>query len=132
MNLYDFLDELFILFPNSYSKENRNSKERQYMSVLDNPKIDFKKLLKRMTQTYMGDFMPPPAWFLEESVTCYKNGDECQYLEVTRLYDPRPDYQCERKASDYFPKGTSDEAIIRTYEKKFNCTGWKIISKVEG
>ena len=122
MNMYEFLDELFEIYSNSWKENNKQIKQKQYWSILDRPNVDFDKLLKIVAEEYLEGFIPPPAWLKDKIPMCLKH-TEGKWQQV-KVYDPR--YK-SISSKDCFPKGTTIEQMIKTYEKKFNCTGWQIL-----
>ena len=122
MNMYEFLDELFEIYSNSWKESNKEVKQRQYWTILDRPNVDFDKLLKVVAEEYLEGFIPPPAWLKDKIPMCLKH-TEGKWQQV-KVYDPR--YKSV-SSKDCFPKGTTIEQMIKTYEKKFNCTGWQIL-----
>lgn len=122
MNMYEFLDELFEIYSNSWKENNKEVKQKQYWSILDRPNVDFDKLLKIVAEEYLEGFIPPPAWLKDKIPMCLKH-TEGKWQQV-KVYDPR--YKSV-SSKDCFPKGTTIEQMIKTYEKKFNCTGWQIL-----
>ena len=122
MNMYEFLDELFEIYSNSWKELFKQIKQKQYWSILDRPNVDFDKLLKVVAEEYLEGFIPPPAWLKDKIPMCLKH-TEGKWQQV-KVYDPR--YKSV-SSKDCFPKGTTIEQMIKTYEKKFNCTGWQIL-----
>ena len=122
MNMYEFLDELFEIYSNSWKESNKQIKQKQYWTILDRPNVDFNKLLKIVAEEYLEGFIPPPAWLKDKIPMCLKH-TEGKWQQV-KVYDPR--YKSVN-SKDCFPKGTTIEQIIKTYEKKFNCKGWQIL-----
>lgn len=122
MNMYEFLDELFEIYSNSWKESNKEVKQRQYWTILDRPNVDYNKLLKVVAEEYLEGFIPPPAWLKDKIPMCLKQV-EGKWQQV-KVYDPR--YKSV-SSKDCFPKGTTIEQMIKTYEKKFNCSGWKIL-----
>ena len=122
MNMYEFLDELFEIYSNSWKESNKEVKQKQYWTILDRPNVDFNKLLKVVAEEYLEGFIPPPAWLKDKIPMCLKQV-EGKWQQV-KVYDPR--YKSV-SSKDCFPKGTTIEQMIKTYEKKFNCTGWQIL-----
>ena len=123
MNMYEFLDELFEIYSNSWKENNKQIKQKQYWTVLDRPNVDFDKLLKIVAEEYLEGFIPPPAWLKDKIPLCLKQEGIGKWIQV-KVYDPR--YKSV-SSKDCFPKGTTIEQMIKTYEKKFNCTGWQIL-----
>jgi hypothetical protein len=120
--MYEFLDELFEIYSNSWKESNKQIKQKQYWTILDRPNVDFDKLLKVVAEEYLEGFIPPPAWLKDKIPMCLKH-TEGKWQQV-KVYDPR--YKSV-SSKDCFPKGTTIEQMIKTYEKKFNCTGWQIL-----
>ena len=115
MNMYEFLDELFEIYSNSWKESNKEVKQRQYWTILDRPNVDFDKLLKIVAEEYLEGFIPPPAWLKDKIPMCLKH-TEGKWQQV-KVYDPR--YKSV-SSKDCFPKGTTIEQMIKTYEKKIN------------
>lgn len=126
MDLKEFVRQLFLMYTNSYNEANKTYKKRQYLSALDNPKVDYEILMDRIAKYHNDDFMPPSAWLKEESKYCYKEEIKNASLDYihTKVYDPRYN---SITSTDCFPRGTTVEQMIKTYEKMFNCKGWKIL-----
>ena len=122
MNMYEFLDELFEIYSNSWKENNKEVKQKQYWTILDRPNVDFNKLLKIVAEEYLEGFIPPPAWLKDKIPMCLKQ--TAGKWQQVKVYDPR--YKSV-SSKDCFPKGTTIEQMIKTYEKKFNCTGWQIL-----
>ena len=122
MNMYEFLDELFEIYSNSWKESNKQIKQKQYWTILDRPNVDFDKLLKVVAEEYLEGFIPPPAWLKDKIPMCLKH-TEGKWQQV-KVYDPR--YKSV-SSKDCFPKGTTIEQMIKTYEKKFSCSGWQIL-----
>jgi hypothetical protein len=120
--MYEFLDELFEIYSNSWKESNKQIKQKQYWTILDRPNVDFDKLLKVVAEEYLEGFIPPPAWLKDKIPMCLKQ--TAGKWQQVKVYDPR--YKSV-SSKDCFPKGATIEQMIKTYEKKFNCTGWQII-----
>jgi len=120
--MYEFLDELFEIYSNSWKESNKEVKQKQYWTILDRPNVDFDKLLKIVAEEYLEGFIPPPAWLKDKIPMCLKQ--TAGKWQQVKVYDPR--YKAVSK-KDCFPKGTTIEQMIKTYEKKFNCSGWQIL-----
>jgi hypothetical protein len=120
--MYEFLDELFEIYSNSWKESNKQIKQKQYWTILDRPNVDFDKLLKIVAEEYLEGFIPPPAWLKDKIPMCLKQ--TTGKWQQVKVYDPR--YKSV-SSKDCFPKGTTIEQMIKTYEKKFNCTGWQIL-----
>ena len=122
MNMYEFLDELFEIYSNSWKESNKQIKQKQYWTILDRPNVDFDKLLKIVAEEYLEGFIPPPAWLKDKIPMCLKQ--TAGKWQQVKVYDPR--YKSV-SSKDCFPKGTTIEQMNKTYEKKFNCIGWQIL-----
>lgn len=123
MDVREFVSKLFLLYPNSYTSDNEFLKKRQYIVALEGKKIDFQKLMDRIAKNHKSEFMPTTAWLLEEACFCYPQTASKEWIQV-RIYNPI--YKCEQ-ATDCFPAGTSEQAILNTYKKMFGGEGWRII-----
>ena len=126
MDVNEFIDKLFTLYPNSWTGDNMFLKKKQYLAALDNGKIEFEKLFDRIAKYNNSSFMPEPAWLREQSIYCYKEeykNTKSEWLSV-RVYDP---ILKTIRNTDCFKKGTSEKGILNFYKKKFGGYGWKII-----
>lgn len=123
MDMDNFLDDLFQLYPNSWNYTNKNLKLGQYYKVIDKPYVDYHKLLRLVAQEYDGDFMPPPAWLGERLCRCQKSEGNLHYRHV-KVFDPR----FGGKIDICFEGNPTDEQILRTLDKKFpRYEGWRIL-----
>lgn len=128
MDVNEFIDKLFTLYPNSWTGDNMFLKKKQYLTALDNDKIEFEKLLDRIARYNISSFMPEPAWLREESKFCYKEcfkNPKSEWMSVI-VYDP---ILKTNRNTDCFPTSVSDTKILNFYKKKFGGEGWKIIEK---
>lgn len=126
MTLDEFIDKVF----NRYvCATNEEEKREEYASNLIGlcGKIDFYKLLDVISKNNDKDFVPPVKNVIDWAKHCYKpeyKKANNEWQEV-KVYDPI--YNCIR-SKDVFPKGTSKERMIKTYEKMFpGSSGWQII-----
>lgn len=127
MDLTDFIDNIFKLYPNSWNAENIDLKKRQYLVAIKNPKIDFDKLLDRIALYHKGDFMPDSAWIKEQSGHCYKQeykNPANEWISV-KMFNPKTK---QIRNTDCFHNSIPDEEILSFYAKKFG-DGWQIMSK---
>ncbi len=130
MELKDFVDVLFVLYPNSYNSENAYLKKKQYLMALDIKNIDWEKMLDRIAKCHFGDYMPSSAWLREQTKNCYKKEflqSSSQFVSV-KVYNPIIN---EIINCDCFPKDLGNEEIIRFYEKNFGGCGWKVLEKTD-
>lgn len=125
MNVVDFVNKLFLLYPNSWTNDNEALKRKQYMTALQTKKIDFQKLLDRIATNYDKDFMPITSWLLEQSRFCYPQEEINRFLNV-KIYNPV--YKCEMVDAFETSKMLTDEEIIEDYKKIFpnHKEGWEV------
>ena len=127
MILNEFIDKIF----NRYkcTAPDLTDKKDEYTSVLitKSGKVDFQKLLDLIAREHESDFIPSASKVLEWSCRCYKTAfkkTESQWLHV-KVFNPL--YNAVTK-TDCFPAGTTEQQMIKTYERMFpNTDGWKII-----
>lgn len=128
MSIYEFVNNLFLLYPNSYNKENADLKKQRYIKTLNNPKTNFNKLLDYISDNHKSEFMPTEAQLKEWSRHCYYAGSADKWLSVT-VYNPIYKYI----VNDCFQAGMSKDEILNSYKKKFpDTTGWEILEIKEG
>lgn len=127
MNKEDFVNNLLLRFSNSWNRDNFKILKNDYMYVLDNPKTDFDKLTDWILKDYSENFIPPPALIKEiANKKLLRNSKEKHIQPI--IFDPR--YKISR-TNDCFPDGTTENQIIKTYEKMFGFIGeWKILGYV--
>jgi len=113
-----------------YSSSFKNDYEKEIwkdctLEEIYNPNIDYDKLFKILVKTaYNGNFIPDTKQINEASKGCYKSGESQKWINV-KVYNPI--YKCITN-TDVFPAGTSEEKMIKTYEKMFpNTSGWQIV-----
>lgn len=129
MNIYEFVNNLFLLYPNSYNKDNADLKKQRYIKTLNNPKTNFNKLLDYISNNHKSEFMPTEAQLKEWSQYCRYTENASQWISPT-VYNPI--YEREYKG-DCFPKGTTEEQILKFYKNKSPDTaGWEILEIKEG
>lgn len=121
-----FLNRLTEYYNASFS--NGNDKELWKSVTLEaiyNPNIDYDKLFKVLIkESFNGNFIPDVKQIIEASKSCYKDTQQKQWLHV-KVFNPL--YNCITN-SDCFPAGTTQEQMLKTYQKMFpNVEGWKII-----
>ena len=126
MNLSEFIDKLF----NRYkcTAPDIDDKKEEVTSVLINKcgKIDFQKLLDIIAREHDSDFLPSTSDVLYWSNRCYK--PDCKNIENewihVKIYNP---FLKAVVNTDCFPAGTSEQAILNTYKKRFGDGDWRII-----
>ena len=124
MDKHTFIKKVLSLYTFITNKDEEGSYYDSYSRVLTQ-KIDYEKLFDLFANSHNDKFPPPAAQLKELSKSCYLDNaiSAGGYVQV-KVYDPR--YKSV-SSKDCFPKGTTIEQMIKTYEKKFNCTGWQIL-----
>ena len=124
MDKHTFIKKVLSLYSFVTDKDDEGSYYDTYSRVLTK-KIDYEKLFDIFASEHKDKFPPTAAWLKEQAKLCYLDYaiSAGGYIQV-KVYDPRTKAEHKR---DCFPKGTTIEQMIRTYEKKFNCTGWQIL-----
>lgn len=81
MNRTMFLERLFIMYKNTFSKENKEIWVKAYEAVLDND-IDYDRLFITMSKEYgSANTAPTPSWLLDHSTKIYK---ECEQVDMEK------------------------------------------------
>ena len=127
MNLDEFIGKLF----NRYKcmSPDLEDKKNEYITVLISKceKIDFQKLLEMISKEHESDFIPTAGKILDWSHRCYKSAYKKSYKPWLNVKVYNPIYG-KITNTDCFPAGTTEEQMLKTYQKRFpNFEGWKII-----
>lgn len=125
MDKFDFINRIISLYPHAIT-----DKQAQYdtysHSLPVSERVDYNEVFSLYCKEYKDSFPPPPGQICEWAKNCIKSdyNPEKKWLQV-KVYNP----VCQKiRDKDVFPAGTSEEAMIKTYEKLFPGTkGWKII-----
>lgn len=91
-----------------------------------NPNIDYDKLFKLLVKTaYNGNFIPDVSQIKEASNNCIKADfkPEAKWIHV-KIFNPIYNRVIN---TDCFPAGTSEQAILNTYKKRFGGDGWRLV-----
>lgn len=123
MDKFDFINQIIALYPHAIT--DKKAQYDTYSRALSKNKIDFEKLMDLYAEEYKDSFPPAPGVLKEMAARCLKEEiiKAEKWIQV-RIYNPI--YKCEQ-ATDCFPAGTSEDAILNTYKKMFGGEGWKII-----
>lgn len=70
MNRGEFLEKLFMLYPDSFSEKNKHVWLEAYKRVLQDPEIDYDKLFKTLLTEYKFKAAPPTSWIWEQAKNC--------------------------------------------------------------
>lgn len=82
MNRDDFLQNLFSMYPNTFTEKNLRTWHKAYCIVFGNKKINYDKLFEIYVTSYQNTSIPPaPAWFKEHISTCAIKPDICAALK---------------------------------------------------
>lgn len=126
-NFNDFLKQMRKKFPQNIKDDfNYEVWTTDCVKYLYNPKVDYAKLYELVVKfNPNGNFIPDTAWLYEQQSNCYKKEakKETLFLQV-KIYNPIYD---SISSFDCFPKGTSKETMIKTYEKITKVKGWKVL-----
>ena len=93
-----------------------------YTRVLTN-RVDYEKLWDKFLREYDKQTPPTGVYIRQMAQSCLKNQAPSGGWISVKVFHPL--YNCV--LNDGFPTGTSYEQAIKEYERKFNCTGFKII-----
>lgn len=124
MDKFDFINRIIALYPHAIT--DKQAQYDTYNRALNKNKIDFEKLMDVFAEEYKDSFPPPAAVLKDMAQKCLKEEIESgKTFQEVKVYDPI--HNCIR-LKDVFPKGTSKERMIKTYEKMFpGSSGWQII-----
>lgn len=82
MNRDEFLQNLFSMYPNTFTEINLQTWHKAYCIIFGNKKIDYDKLFEIYVTNYQSVSTPPsPAWFKENLSTCIIKPDICAALK---------------------------------------------------
>lgn len=123
MDKFDFINRIIALYPHAI-KDN-NAQYDLYNRVL--PKnTDFEKLMDVFANEYTESFPPPGAVLKKMALNCTKpenvNANVGKWIHV-KIYNPILKAVIN---TDCFPAGTSEQAILNAYKKRFGGEGWRI------
>lgn len=95
-----------------------------YSRVLSN-KVDYEKLWTLFCNEYKDKTPPTGVQLKNFAKQCYyQNENQASKWMHVKVLNPVTNTTFNR---DCFPKGTTEEQIIKTYEAKFNCKGFQIV-----
>ena len=89
MNRDSFLQNLFSMYPNTFTEKNLQTWHKAYCIVFGNRKIDYDKLFEVYVTNYQNTNTPPaPAWFKEHLKECVIKSDKCAALiEIEKMQE---------------------------------------------
>ncbi len=126
MNKHEFIKKLLSRFSFYVEKDPEGAFYDTYTRILTN-KVDYDKLWDKFVNEY-DEKTPPTGVYIKKLAQSCLN--ECDLTlnpnnnwVTVKLYNPK--YGGITKTA--MPKGTTEEQAIKAHEKKFNCTGFKII-----
>ena len=121
----EFIDKVLSRFAYYTEKDTQGALKDTYDRILTK-KIDYTALWDKFCNEYASKTPPTGVELKNMARTCLIQQFEIepkQWLQV-RIYNPILKAEIN---SDCFPIGTTQDKILKTYEKKFNCSGWKIL-----
>lgn len=121
MDKFDFINRIISLYPHAI--KDGKAQYDLYDRVLSN-KIDYEKLMDIFANEYRESFPPPGAVLKELAARCIKE-DVVQADKWIHVKIFNPIYNRVIN-TDCFPAGTSEQAIINTYKKRFGGEGWRV------
>lgn len=122
----DFLNRLTEYYSASFKSDSDKELWKDYtLDEIYNPNVDYDKVLKLLIKrAYNGNFIPDVSQINDAAKECYKDTSAKQWLNV-KVYNP---IYGKITNTDCFPAGTTEEQMLKTYQKRFpNFEGWKII-----
>ena len=126
LGVNDFLNRLTEYYSASFKNESDKELWKDYtLDEIYNVNVDYDKLFKVLIrESFNGNFIPDVKQINEAAKSCYKNTGSKQWVHV-KVFDPI--LNCVTN-TDCFPSGTTEEQMIRAYQKMFsNSKGWKIV-----
>ena len=122
----EFIDKVLSRFAYYTEKDTQGALKDTYDRILTK-KIDYTALWDKFCNEYASKTPPTGVELKNMARTCYlgeeKEAPIKRWLHV-KIYNPILKTEIN---SDCFPVGTTQDKILKTYEKKFNCSGWEII-----
>ena len=122
----EFIDKVLSRFAYYTEKDTQGALKDTYDRVLTK-KIDYSNLWDKFCNEYASKTPPTGIELKNMARTCYleeeKEAPIKRWLHV-KVFNP---IYKQITNTDCFPIGTTQEKILKTYEKKFNCSGWEII-----
>lgn len=87
MNRDNFLQNLFSMYPNTFTEKSLQTWHKAYCIVFGNKKINYDKLFEVYVTNYQNTVVPPaPAWFKEHMSDCIIRPDKCATLrEIEKM-----------------------------------------------
>lgn len=122
MNKHEFIKKLMSRFSFYIEKDPEGTFYDTYTRVLTN-KVDYDKLWDKFVNEYAEKTPPTGVQIKQMAQGCLKEYAPSSDWASVKVYHPL--YKCI--TNDAFPKGTTEEQALKWYEKKFNCTGFKIL-----
>lgn len=124
MDKIDFIRRIINLYPHAI-KDFEAQFDTYNRALKTNESVDYEKLYDLFCAEYKDSFPPPPGLLNEWAKDCYKQGTKTssKWIQVN-IYNPI--YKCEQ-STDCFPAGTSEQAILNYYKKRFGGEGWRIV-----
>lgn len=122
MNKHEFIKKLLSRFSFYVEKDPEGTFYDTYTRVLTN-KVDYDKLWDKFVNEYDKQGPPTGVYIKQMAQSCLKEYAPSDNWLSVRVYNPL--YKCTMV--DGFPKDITEEQVLKAYEKKFNCTGFKIL-----
>ena len=123
MDKHDFINKIISLYPHAI-KDYDAQYETYKHALPKSEKVDYDKVFEIYCTEHKDSFPPPPGLISEWAMRCIKldYNPTSKWLHV-KVYNPF--YKCVVN-TDCFPAGTSEQAILNTYKKRFGGEGWYI------
>ncbi len=122
MTKTEFIRKLLSRYSFYIEKDPEGTFYDTYTRVLTN-KVDFEKLWDKFVNEYAEKTPPTGVYIKQLAQSCLKEYIPSADWVSIKVYHPL--YKCT--LNDGFPKGTTEEQALKSYEKKFDCTGFKIL-----
>lgn len=125
MDRHDFISRIISMYPHMIKDEGISTYYDLYKRNLYGKDVDYDKLFDLFATEYKSKYPPEGAEIGSMALRCLKTEIKPaeKWIHV-KIYNPI------KKAvinSDCFPAGTSEQAILNTYKKRFGGEGWQLV-----
>ena len=123
MDKIDFINRIISLYPHAI-KDYEAQFETYKKSLPINEKVDYNEVYEIYCKEHKDNYPPAPGKISEWAMRCIqKDYNPCAKWIHVKIFNPI--YKAVVN-TDCFPAGTSEEAILNTYKKRFGGEGWRI------
>ena len=124
MDKYGFINRIIALYPHAI-KDHDAQYDTYNRALPISDKVDYEEVYNIFCAEHKDSFPPPPALIKEWASRCVKENYQPtdKWIHV-KIYNP---FLKTVVNTDCFPAGTSEQAILNTYKKRFGDGDWRII-----